>query len=50
MGRPTGAPPNREPRDPRKPGTDSDLYGLGAWSNNLSFDPTLNGLEWTLFA
>jgi hypothetical protein len=37
-------------RDPRKPGLDCDLYDLGARSNRLSLDSTLDGLEWTLYA
>ena len=45
-----GCPRDPRKRDPRKPGTDSDLLDMGAWSNKLSLDLTLNGLEWTLFA
>jgi hypothetical protein len=47
-GRTIGRDPRK--RDPRKPGTDSDLHDIGARSNKLSLDLTLNGLEWTLFA
>ena len=38
------------PRDPRKPGTNSDLHDLVTRSHNVSVEPALNGLEWTLFA